>query len=109
MKERCRWAIAELLTAGAQLLRPQSASVVLPIAASVLPRQEADLAARRAETCSWSAHEAFVGLSLDFGELRDAGRAAAQRRARSAALERELEEMGVGTAGSSSNGDEAGA
>ena len=108
VKERCRWAIAELLASGARLRRPENVSVVLPIAASVIARHEADLAARRAETCSWSAHEAFVGLSLDFGELRDSERAAAQRRARSAALERELEEMGAGTAGSSSNGDEAG-
>jgi len=86
--ERRRRATAELLASGTPA-RPVNAAPVLPIAASLSARQEAELAARRAELFSWRAHETFVGLSLDVKELREAEREAEERRTRLAALERE--------------------
>jgi len=83
-KRRC-WAIAELLASGARA-RPENAAHVLPIVASLSAGQHAEVAARRAELFSWRAHEAFVSLSLDVKELREAEREAEERRARVAAL-----------------------
>ena len=109
VQKRCCWVIAELLASGAPV-RPDNASCVLPIAASLSARQDAELAARRAELCSWRAHEAFVGLSLDAKELRQAERVAEERRTRVAALERELRQLGGGERDteSSSDGSEGG-
>jgi hypothetical protein len=107
-KRRC-WAIAELLASGAPV-RPKYAAPVLPIAAQLSARQEAELAARRAELSSWRAHETFVGMSLDVKELRKAERELEEKRARVAALERELRELEGGqreTEGSS-GGSEGG-
>jgi len=91
-------------------LRPENAALVLPIAAPQRARQEAELVARRAELCSWRAHETFVGLSPDLKELREAEREAEAKRARVAALERELRELGGGQreTESSSDGSEGG-
>jgi len=106
--ERCRWLIGELLASGAPML-PKYAPVVLPIAVShafpVAARKEAELAARLPTAfSSWRAHEEFVALSLDFGELRAVERAVEERRARLAALEQGAGgELGVGTDSSSSS------
>jgi hypothetical protein len=99
---RLFWLLGELLASGT-VLRPRYAARLLPIAAARAARQEADLAARRSELCSWRSHEAFVGLALDVGELREAERVVEDRRARVAALELELCELGAGTTGSSSS------
>jgi hypothetical protein len=53
--------MAELLASGAPV-RPENVARVLPIAASLSAGQHAELAAPRAELCSWRAHETFVGL-----------------------------------------------
>jgi len=97
--------MAELLASGPPL-RPDIAARVLPIVASLSAVQHAKLTARRAELCSWRAHETFVGLSLDAKELREAEREVEAKRARVAALEQELQALGDGTDdGSSSDGD----
>jgi hypothetical protein len=98
--ERCCWLIGELLAAGAPML-PKYAPVVLPIAVShafpVAARKEAELAALLPTAfSSWRAHEEFVALSLDFGELRAAELAVEERRARLAALEQAAGELGDG-------------
>jgi hypothetical protein len=98
--------IGELLTAGAPVL-PENAARVLPIAAAFSARQEAELAARRSESRRWRAHEAFVGLAFDMGELKDAERAFEARRARLAALELELLELGAGSGSRSGSGSES--
>jgi len=100
--------MAELLASGAPVL-PENAARVLPLAASLSASQQADLAARPAELCSWRAHESFVDLALDVTELREAEREVEEKRARAAALERELRELGGGgqrEAESSSGGSE---
>ena len=99
VQKRCCWAMAELLASGAPVL-PKNAAPVLPIAASLSADEHARLAARRAELCSWRAHQSFVSLSQAVKELREAEREAEQKRARVASLERELE-AGSGTDGSS--------
>jgi hypothetical protein len=97
--------ISELLTAGAPV-RPYHAPDVLPIAAALSARQEAELAARRAEPCSWRGHEAMVGLALDFGELKEAEQEEEDKQQRVLELELELRGLGVGTeSSSSSDGD----
>ena len=77
---------------------PECATVAPPITAARTQRSEA-------EACS-CAHELMAGLAQDLQELSAAERAVAERRARVAALERELGEIGVGASDSGSSSDE---
>jgi hypothetical protein len=102
--------IAELLVSGAPVL-PRHASKVLPVAVShglpLAGQKEAELRRRRAELCSsWHAHEAFVGLALDVGELRAAEREVAEKRRRVLELEKQLLALGAGTESSSGSDEE---
>jgi hypothetical protein len=96
MQERRRGVIAELLASGAPVL-PANAAVVLPIAASLGARQEAELAARRSAFRRWRAHDDLVGLALDMRELREAERAVEENERRVEALKQELRELGAGS------------
>lgn len=64
VRERRRWAIAELLRSGAPVL-PRFVRTVLPIAVALSAEQHAELAARRSERRRWRAHLTFVDWSLD--------------------------------------------
>jgi hypothetical protein len=103
MQERRRGVIAELLVSGVHVL-PQNAAVILPIAASLGERQEAEMAARRSESRRWRAHEAIVGLAFDQQELRDAERAVEARCARLRELEGQVRQEGGER---DNNGDES--
>jgi hypothetical protein len=85
--KRRGWAIAELLVSGVPVL-PQHAPVVLPIAAALSARQQAELAERCSERRRWRGREAFVLLALDHQEMREAAQRVEGRRARLAELER---------------------
>jgi len=76
--------------AGGGRLRAAAYNVarVVPFAAAHAARREAELAALPPLAHGWRAHEAFVGLSLDVRDLRDAEGAVQERRARLEVLER---------------------
>jgi len=96
--------------AGGWRLRAAAYNVAraVPIAAARAARREAELAVLPPLAHDWRAHEAFVGLSLDARELREAERAVQELRARLEALERELGGGTDGSSGSESGTDSSG-
>jgi len=80
----CPWRrkVASVMLALGVPVLPGHAAHVLPVAAARADASLAELAAWHAELGSWRGRETFVGVALDFAELRAAERGVEERRRR---------------------------